>query len=421
MKKLLMLLLTVAMLTGCGVADRNDIMNLLSAPKPSEREGQIIAAVNDYLGNDVVLKYPKTGENVSPIQFADIDGDGREDAVVLYSDSATGLFARMAVLKQTQKGWEVCFDTEGYGPEVFSISFEHITEKRPREIAVCYTFADSRDKILSLYFMKDGRISQEKNLPCQDYAIFDATGDGISDIVLVGVNAENQRTQIKLLSTHDNSDNLTTVANSRINVRNAEVTNIAFSKSRFGGKDNIIIDYTDRYNKVYTEAFVYENGGFDRTLKPDTVQKFWHFDYELNSRDIDGDGYWETPTIIDDGTGRKYNLKQMEWTCFLLKEPQRKYYGVCEALSGIFFPLPDEWQNRITLNYNESDRSWQVKRATDNQTIVDFRLVPAVDRENSEDERIIVGKGTVQVKITFDEAVNSRQREYISTGLTDIR
>ncbi len=421
MKKFFSLLILMSLLSGCGMADRNNVMNLLSAPRLSDREAAIVTAINDYLGTDILLKYPKKGENLSPVQFYDIDGDDRDEAVVLYSDTATSRFAALAVLTQTPQGWQVSFDSPGHGPEIYKISFERITAKNWREIVVSYTFANTEDKILSVYTVKDGGLTEEKNFSCQNYAIEDVTGDNIGDIVLAGVNAENRSTQLKVISTHYSPDYLTTLVSSRLNVKNTNITNIAFSKSMLGAEKNILIDYHDSYNRVYTEAMIFNGSGFTSTLKLDVVQKFWLFDYDLISRDIDDDGYWETPTIIDDGTGTKHNMKYMEWTCFLTEKPERKYYGVCEAFSGVFFPLPDPWQGLTKLNYNEDDKSWQVMRLSDGRLLADFKPVTAYDRETKPEDRITVGKGTVQIIITFGDIVTGDQRRYIAEGFMDIK
>ncbi len=421
MKKLFPLILSFLLLTGCGVADRNNIMGLLSAPKLSERENRIITAINDYHGSEIILKYPKQGENISPLYFADLDGDSNDEAVVLYSNASLGIYVRIAVLKQSEDGWQVVYDTEGYGSEIYRVDFDDITDAPGREIVISYTFADSREKILSVYFIRESVLRQEYSAACQNYAIYDITADGIDDIVLAGINADNHRTRLRILSTHYTPDRLTTLSSRQIDVRNANVTNIALSKSRMGTEQSIILDYRDSYNRVYTEAYSFDGRQLTNVLHRDVVQKYWYFGYDLNSRDIDGDGYYETPTIIDDGSGNRANIKQMEWTCFLTEQPQRKYYGVCEAGSGVFFPLPDEWQNHISFDYNDEDKSWQVLQSDTEQVLVDFRLVPSADGRNDQLNQITVGKGTVQVQLTFDESVTADQRGYISQGLTDIR
>ncbi|MBR5521069.1 MAG: hypothetical protein IKU54_03645 [Oscillospiraceae bacterium] len=420
MKRLICLLFPLMLLlTGCsGIASRNNILSLLSSPKLSQRESRIITAINQHLGQDIVLKYPKKGENISPIQFADLNSDGTEEAVVLYSAENTGSNVRMAVLTQNDEEWSVFFDKEGYGSEVYKISFEKLTGKPDKQIVTGYTFSDSSEKITTVYFTDKLNISAENTYACQDYVIHDITGDGYGDILLAGINAENQRTQLKILSAHY-SDYLTSIATKQISVKNATVTGIAFSKSDLAQGEVILLDYSDSYRRVYTEAIRLEGYNIESILSPDVVQKIWDENYSLNSRDIDEDGYYETPTIIDDGNPYTFNLKQMEWTCFLLEEPVRKYYGICESDSGLFFPLPYEWQGLITLA-NGEEGEWGVIRTSSGRPLVNFSLIPAGGALNTGSE-IIVGKGTIQVKVLFAQEVTREQRRYIISGMTYIK
>lgn len=420
MKKLIALLFPlIFLLTGCsGITSRNNILNLLSSPRLSQRESRIISAVNRHVGQDIVLKYPRSGKNISPVQTADLNGDGKDEAVVLYSAENAGSNVRIAVLQENESGWTVVYDKEGYGSSVYRISYADIYDSSDLRIIVGYTFSDSSEKILSVYQTESAQVTGESTYTCQDYRTYDITGDDKSDLIIAGVNADNQRTQVKVLSSHYN-DYLTSLSTKQIAVRNATVTNISFSKSDFARGDVILVDYYDSYHRVYTEGMQLEGYNINAVLSPDVVQKIWNFGYSLNSRDIDGDGYFETPTVIDDGNPYSFNLKQMEWTCFLLDEPVRKSYGVCEAESGVYFPLPYEWQGLISL-VNEEGR-WTVLRTSSGRPLVKFSLVTSGDSRDVNSGEIIVGKGTIEVKISFADELSPDQREYIANGMMYIK
>ena len=124
MKRILTLLLAVLTFTGCsGLADKDNIINLLSSPKLSQRESEVVAVIKEHLGQDVILKYPKQGNNISPVQLVDLSSDGTEEAVVLYTAPNTGNNVRVAVLSQNENGWQLEYDAEGYGTEIYKIVF----------------------------------------------------------------------------------------------------------------------------------------------------------------------------------------------------------------------------------------------------------------------------------------------------------
>jgi len=421
MKKLISLLFPlIFLMTGCsGIASRNNILSLLSSPKLSQRESRIITAVNRHVGRDILLKYPKSGDNVSPVQFVDLNGDGTEEAVVLYNAENTGSNVRIAVLAEDNETWTVVYDKEGYGSSVYKVTYARMSAGSDMQIIVGYTFSDGSEKILSVYQTDDISVTGENTFTCQDYVTYDITGDGNEDLILAGVNADNQRTQVRVLSCHYN-DYLTSLSTKQIGVRNATVTEIAFSKSDMAEGEVILVDYYDSYHRFYTEGMKFDGYNIIPVLEPDVVQKIWNFGYNLNSRDVDGDGYYETPTVIDDGNPYSFNLKQMEWTCFLLNEPVRKSYGICEADSGIYFPLPNEWQGLISLD-NSDDGRWTVLRTSSGRPLVSFAPVKSGDSREIADNQVIVGMGTIEVKITFAQEVTAEQREYISGGMMYIK
>ncbi len=421
MKKLLALIMAMLILTGCsGIADKDNIINLLSSPKLSQRESEIVQCITEHLGEDIILKYPKQGSNISPVQIVDLASDGNQEAVVLYSAPNKGGNVRIAVLSQTEGGWQILYDAEGYGSEIHKIIFARLDRSENKQIIAGYTFSDSSEKLMSVYSLSDDKTFQVQTQTCQDFMVQDVTGDNITDIVIAGINADNQRTQVRVLSSHGSSL-LGELALRQIAVPNARVTGIAFSRNDFSDRNAVVIDYTDVYNRVYTQRMYFEDNNLHTIMSPDVVQKKWVYEYNLTSMDVDGDGYLETPTVIISDLRMPENLKFMEWTTFLTQKPVRKYYGFCEAESGLFFPLPDSWQNLLILDYGDDDNTWYVSRITDGYQIMECQLLSAGHNEVSGPNRTIVNAATQQVKITFAPEVSRDQRDYITSSIMNMK
>ena len=63
-------------------------------------------ALNNYLGGSATLKYPASGDFLSPFAFGDWDGDGTDEAAVLYTTDTTSSNVRLAVLEPTgESSW----------------------------------------------------------------------------------------------------------------------------------------------------------------------------------------------------------------------------------------------------------------------------------------------------------------------------
>ena len=117
-------------LTGCSAfTGKNNIINLLSAPKLNENESVIVDTIENYLDEDITLKYSKNMGYSAPIQFIDIDFDKTEEAVVFYYAPNKGANIRFALLSYKADGWSVVADKEGLGTDVFYFATTAKTSK----------------------------------------------------------------------------------------------------------------------------------------------------------------------------------------------------------------------------------------------------------------------------------------------------
>lgn len=451
MRKIIALILSLLMLTGCAAADKNDIMNFLSSPQLSKRESRIVASLNEYLQSKILLKYPKRGNSISPVQIVDLSGDGKKQAVVLYSDPNTGGNLRLAVLGQTEDGWQVISDREGYGTELYKIDFANITGDGRKRIVVGYTFSDGSNKFLSVYLGGDEDIDNSATYSCQDFTVGDITGDGISDIVYAGASGDNRHTTVTLL-TCENGE-LVQKARAEIPFQNRKVASIALTKTEYSENNGLAVDYSTPDHVTHTAYYYYglpvaeeteenpetlteeENDkdadnfeetepdeddnqaaeiGFVPMLNRD-IAKYWNEDYNLVSIDLDRDKFYETAGIIK--TSEDGYAALMDWTCYRCKIPVRKYLGICRVKEGIFFPVPVEWENRTEIYGTETGGS--VVDAETGETLLDFAVVTV--RDETGDNIMYSTVGTLQVKFVFSEQVSGTQRSYITQNLTYLK
>lgn len=77
LKKIAALLLVPVLLAGCSAA--GDVETLLRAPQLSGESAALQKALNNYLGGSATLKYPASGDFLSPFAFGDWDGDGTDE------------------------------------------------------------------------------------------------------------------------------------------------------------------------------------------------------------------------------------------------------------------------------------------------------------------------------------------------------
>lgn len=110
------MLITLVLIGGCGIP-----VTPIDMIKPPIAEGSIqrdkisIELIN-LLPVEVQLIAPLHGRESNDISFGDMDGDGINEAVVVYEENkATGKMLKAALFKQHNEKWRIISQVEGFG------------------------------------------------------------------------------------------------------------------------------------------------------------------------------------------------------------------------------------------------------------------------------------------------------------------
>ena len=124
-------LLAALLLAGCSTAPvlGGNVEELLRAPQAGQAQSEVLTALAAYTGGTPQLKYPRGGDEDDPMQFADFDGDGQQEAAVLYLPEEGTANVCLAVLEQTETGWQVASSAEGLAAEVAQLSMQSFREE----------------------------------------------------------------------------------------------------------------------------------------------------------------------------------------------------------------------------------------------------------------------------------------------------
>ena len=197
--KLAALLCAVLLLAGCTLPgqERTTVEELLRAPRLEGDYGEIQTALDGWLGQSAQLKYPLNGDLLSPFLMGDFDGDGVQDAAVLYTLMDTPNIYIALLQKDSDGAWQVRDTIEGLTETVDTVRFAHLQEGGANQIIVGYT-AQQEDNYLAVYAYQDGRLEAIFAEPYDQYIVEDITGTGYEDLILLGTDEEGTA-QIKLL------------------------------------------------------------------------------------------------------------------------------------------------------------------------------------------------------------------------------
>lgn len=383
--KLSAALLAAAMLAGCSVAPlSSDIETLLRAPQLSGQTAAVQNALNSYLGVSATLRYPASGEFLSPFLFGDWDGDGDGEAAVLYtSDESTNVW--LAVLESTgDDSWQVTQTMEGLSGEVEAVTYAHLRDAESRQILVGYGSAQG-DKYLVVY-LYDGETLQ--TVISQQYTqmiVADMTGSSeTEDLVLA------------LPSDSEDGVNLQLLTNTPEGFRSAQTTKVGAGRytgcaALHAGSDGdgnpwLIMDgwTSTAQNSIATSIIVYDaETGFLTSYDPpgagDLSRQTLRYDTALVSTDIDGNDTIDIPMELNDGgellSPLDSRLKFLLWRDYADSEGGSNCFGVYDSEYRYFLPLPESMHGNILIRSNGSGTGWLICNAEGTSIYCELRVV----------------------------------------------
>ena len=167
--------------------------------RPSFRRlRDVQTALNDWLGESAQLKYPMQGDLLSPFLLQDLDGDGRQDAAVLYTTAQSSNVCIAILQKDDADIWHVRQNVEGLADTVESVGLAQLQPGDATQLVVGYTAAQG-DHYLAVYSYTDGVLSTILEQQYQQYLVEDITGGGNQDLILMST-LEDGGVQIELLT-----------------------------------------------------------------------------------------------------------------------------------------------------------------------------------------------------------------------------
>jgi len=358
--RLLAALACCALLCACDslVADGN-IEDLLRAPRPSERQNAVQTALNAYLGESLQLKYPRGGGEPDPVIFADLDGDGDEEAAVLYTAPSKGRNVHLSVLEWAEEGWSVAYEVMGLSTEVAEVELAELFEGSV-QLCVGYANANLTDKYLEIYDYRDVTIYSACRQPYDAYRIAALTGDGLQ--LAVACTTTEPGASVLQIFTPDGRSmaaRQTAVLDERIERCTGIYPTVC------GAMYGLVVDGVTTQGAA-AQFFRWQDEAF-HPCTDDSEEQALLFSQRpktlaaLTPRDLAGSGEVlaaeagaSVPTLH---AARRFY--PVDWVDHLSGRPLRRY-GVYDEQYGYFLRLPEGWRGQISITA-QSDSDWQIR------------------------------------------------------------
>jgi len=404
-------------LAGCSMpGEQVQVEELLRAPKLSGDYGDVQTALNDWLGESAQLKYPMQGDLLSPFLIHDLDGDGQQDAAVLYTTAQSSNVC-VAILQKGRDGmWQVRQNAEGLADTVDSVGLAQLQPGDASQLVVGYVAAQG-DHYLAVYSYTDGELSTILEQQYQQYLVEDITGGGSQDLILMST-LEDGGVQIELL-TVDKEGSF------------QQVAVMGLSADRFSGcasvaagvgadsRHYLVLDgWTGISGNNLASVLLYFDEDTQQMVPADQISTEKLYTASLRnvpslvSQDLDSDGIVEIPTQPDEaGLLNMSQSRRMDfivWMDYTSPNPE-KSFGLLDEETNCYIELPMEWEGNLKLTDSEQyDGAVELRTVDEDELVMTLRLVRTTSSLKGWTRLGIVASRQMQAKLAPDVEISDK-------------
>ena len=407
------------LLAGCSMpGEQVQVEELLRAPKLSGDYGDVQTALNDWLGESAQLKYPMQGDLLSPFLLQDLDGDGRQDAAVLYTTAQSSNVCIAILQKDDADIWHVRQNVEGLADTVESVGLAQLQPGDATQLVVGYTAAQG-DHYLAVYSYTDGVLSTIMEQQYQQYLVEDITGGGNQDLILMST-LEDGGVQIELL-TVDKEGSFQQVAVMGLSAnRFAGCASVAAGAGADGRHYLVLDGWTGISGNNLASVLLRFDEDTQQMVPADQISTEKLYTASLRnvpslvSQDLDGDGIVEIPTQPDEaGLLNMSQSRRMDfivWMDYTSPHPE-KSFGLLDEETNCYIELPMEWEGNLKLTDSEQyDGAVELRTVDEDQLVMTLRLVRTTSSLKGWTRLGIVASRQMQAKLAPD--VEIRDKNY---------
>lgn len=407
------------LLAGCSMpGEQVQVEELLRAPKLSGDYGDVQTALNDWLGESAQLKYPMQGDLLSPFLLQDLDGDGRQDAAVLYTTAQSSNVCIAILQKDDADIWHVRQNVEGLADTVESVGLAQLQPGDATQLVVGYTAAQG-DHYLAVYSYTDGVLSTILEQQYQQYLVEDITGGGNQDLILMST-LEDGGVQIELL-TVDKEGSFQQVAVMGLSAnRFAGCASVAAGVGADGRHYLVLDGRTGISGNNLASVLLRFDEDTQQMVPADQISTEKLYTASLRnvpslvSQDLDGDGIVEIPTQPDEaGLLNMSQSRRMDfivWMDYTSPHPE-KSFGLLDEETNCYIELPMEWEGNLKLTDSEQyDGAVELRTVDEDQLVMTLRLVRTTSSLKGWTRLGIVASRQMQAKLAPD--VEIRDKNY---------
>ncbi len=351
------LFLTAALsllLSGCFAQSMDE---LYAPPRQSDDYNNLQQAIDAVMTSGAAYAAPTTGSNQQPVQLADLDGDGEDEAIVFLKSSSDEKPLKLYLFDLVNETYQNIAVIEGGGSAFDSVEYVQLDSEPGLEIVVGRQVSEQVLQTLGVYSLRDGHVVELMSCNYTEYTVTDLTNDGLADLFVLRFDVE-ERTGVAELYTY-NDGLLEREPEASMSTGVDSIKRIISGRIA-GFVPAVLVASTFEDSSIITDVFAVRDGAFcNITAETDTgLSALTVRNYYVYATDIDSDGIIELPEpeqlpsmASSDGTDVYWII---HWYSLDLEGGRtRKMTTYHNYSSGWYVVLPDDWAASLTVSRSE--------------------------------------------------------------------
>ena len=331
---------------------------LYALPELPAKYTELNARLNAILEDGAEYAAPTSGANIQPVQLADLDGDGQQEAVAFFRKAEDEKPLKIYIFSAKEDSYEQSAVIEGSGASVYSVVYTDLDGDGRTELIVGWR-VNAELQALSVYAL-DAAGPQEllRSVSYVRYASIDLDGDGLRELVVLHADEEGDG----VADCYDwRKGALAPQSPARISVTMAELSQQGrVSPGTLGdGLPALFVTGVTEVPRAITDILTLRNGELANVAVSDTtgvsaeIAPFC----SLYPADINGDGVTEVPRPepLPNWYEGDQPYQRIDWRGYDSQGEaslvQSTYHNMED---GWYLRLRDEWRDQILVSRNLS-------------------------------------------------------------------
>lgn len=389
----LIMVLSIAVLSGCS-ANFTDGGNMMRPPRPTGDKAEIQNIIEEKAGSGFTFVYPQSGEYRSAVTMQDLDNDGSDEAIALFSSGNENAKINLMIMTKQDESWKSIATIQSSAAGVDRMFFADINGDNKLELFIGWTSLGSNEKQISAYAFDDEH-NQIREMPIDstynELACADFDNDNQSELILLTIANKDDGSLAKFFKYSTNEKR--PMLSSSVPL-DSELTRI--SNASVGMVDSntraLIIDGESHSGTISTQIIYWDNkeqalkNPLSTLLQTSSNTNVTTRTTSTISKDINNDGIIEIPSVATMPAGNKEDATTIcsltTWNQYQLKTNSFKVVlnMVINYKDGYYLKIPEKWltdkknswPTYVTARINNEDRTLSVYEWLSDETYTGY-------------------------------------------------